>query len=200
MRFNRVFRRKTIIVALVALIAGCDPNEPPQQRKPPDAAEERISAALRSLEQARTKLEKFPRLDLFVKTTREFVILRQVELSDEPLDWKTRKDLADARSRAEAVLPEIAKFAPMIRQLEEAFFDLRGSLHHVASSIDLHPESRATIGLCRSEIRSLLDDLNLAHKVLTAPDSVFPNSEYYDPDFTGTLLKVETALRQARKR
>ncbi|QTN32518.1 hypothetical protein HZ994_09315 [Akkermansiaceae bacterium] len=191
---------KVAIIAIAALIAGCDSDEAPQHSSSIGSAEEsRILLAQQSLMRARVAIEEFPRLDLIIRATREFVILRQVELSDEPMDWKTQEDLAGARARAAEVLPMIAQFSPMLSRIEEALLDLRGALHRTIQEEDLSSESRAALGECRSLIGGLLDDLRLAYQVLNTPESVYPHdSDYYDPDFVGALEFVEGALSKAR--
>jgi hypothetical protein len=200
-RYNGVKSFKVAILALAAFTAGCDRTEDPDRPSTVPAVTVRIQSAQESFERARATLDEFPRLDLILRATRQFIILRQVELSEELLTWKTQEDLEAARSRAEEVLPKIAQFTPMLRRIEDALFDLRGALYRALQSEDLHSESRAELGQCRSLIGTLIDDLLLAIQVLNSPDSVYPqDSDYYDPDFVGVLQVVQTALESAMKR
>ena len=128
------------------------------------------------------------------------MILRQVELSDEQMDWKTQEDLAGARARAADVLPTIAQFTPMLSRIEEALFDLRGVLYRIIQEADLSSESRAALGECRTLIGGLLDDLRLAYQVLNTPEAVYPHdSNNYDPDLQGALELIESALSEVSK-
>jgi hypothetical protein len=79
--------------------------------------------------------------------------------------------------------------------------DLRGTLHHLASQTDLTPEARSSIMRSRSRLGEASGDLDLALRVLCAPESVDPGaSDYYDPDFMGCLSDVESSLRDVRLR
>lgn len=189
---------KITFLYLTVFSAGCDSTEDPVRPSTVPVVTVRIHSAQESLDRARTTLNEFPRLELILRATKEFIILRQVELSDEPLNWKTQENLEAARSRAEKVLPKIAQFTPMLRKIEDALFELRGTLHRVVQSENLRSESRREIGQCRTLIGTLLDDLRLAIQVLNSPDSVYPRySDFYDPDFEGALQAVESALISA---
>lgn len=187
-----------ILFALAGLIAGCDSNQSGQQTGAPHSPNERIVIAQKSLMRVRVTLEKFPWLQVVTATTRDYLILREVELSDEPMDRKTREDLAEAKLRAEDARYIISKFSPMLERLERELLDLRGALYWVIQSDDLSPEISADLVKCRSRIYELLEDLRLAQKVISNPDSVEPrNSKYYAPDFHVTLDALDAALWDA---
>jgi len=189
------------IISLATLLAGCDRDDTPELSNSTVAASERLGFAQQSLERTQMTLAEFQRMDLITKATREFLVLRRVELSDEKIDWRTQRDLADAKSRAEAVLPKLAQFEPMLLKIDEALLDLRGSINRVAQANDLDPESRAAIRRCGLLMGELRDDLNFSLQVLIVPATVFPHESYiHDPDFKGALETVEAVLRQAQSR
>lgn len=163
------------------------------------SAQQRIESALHDLEMARMALDGFARLDIIVQATRDYVILRQVEMSDDVLDYRTYENLTKARLRAMELLPALAQFTPLLGKIEQALLAVKRSLYHAANCAEIDPQSRKAIWNCRTQVGHLLADLDLAVLVLTSPDSVFPSaSDFYNPDFTGTLHKIESVLANAR--
>lgn len=186
-------------IMMAGLIAGCERDESSQRSSQRSSQNESsgvdIIAVQASLARVRMNLEQSPWLEMIFSTTRDYLILRQVELSQEPMDRKTQKDLTDAKTRAANARHVISKFYPVLDRLERDLLDLQGALYWFMQSKDMSQELSAALGQCRSLIYELLEGLRLAKQVIAEPDSVVPrNSKYYAPDFHGTLTMVDEVL------
>lgn len=148
------------LLVLLAFAAECDRTRVVGGSNPSVTAAQRIRMAEEGLSQAYAEFEAFPKLDVIVRVTRGFVIIRQVEMSSDDMDSKTQEELRNAKNRSVAVLARLSVFAPQLRKIESSLMDLRGSLHHLASQTDLTPEARSSIMRSRSRLGEAIGDLD----------------------------------------
>jgi hypothetical protein len=74
-----------------------------------------LEIVLESVEAALAAEREVPRFDLVLRAVKHRVILRQVELSEEPTDRETRMRMVEAMNRADRVMPAMATTVPLIR-------------------------------------------------------------------------------------
>jgi len=148
---------------------------------------------LESVEAALAAEREIPRFDLVLRAVKHRVILRQVELSDEPMDRETRLEMLDALDRADRVMPAMATTAPLIRRFHMALGNLGSSLALLARDLALDPEFRRVVRQCERRVHALLADLDLVLEVLTDPGQMYPQG-FFDPQFEPVLREIHSAL------
>ena len=179
---------------MLAVLVSCTPtDESSESTEPPSPSWLEDSHA--ALRQAEATLASIPRKDLVFRATRDFIILRQVELSSEALDRVSREQLQDARQRAHETLPKIRPVVPLLRQLQEDLLDLCGAFYRGVNYGNLPATVSNLVGNQRSKLQRLVDELETSISVLEHPSEFTPtNDAYFSPDFDASLTDIRELL------
>jgi hypothetical protein len=181
-----------LLMLSLAVLSACNrPSEPAA----PAASSGQLETVLESAEAALAAEREIPRFDLVLRAAKHRMILRQVELSNEPMDRETRLRMVEALDRADRVMPAMATTTPVIRKFRIALADLGKSLRVLAGDRSLQPEVRSRARQCERRVRSLLDDLDLVLEILSEAERVNPQG-FFDPGFEPVLREIHGALKQ----
>lgn len=200
-RSGKGFRRNTrspqvtkcfLLVLSLAFLSACNRASEPAA---PAASSGKLEIVLESVEAALAAEREVPRFDLVLRAVKHRVILRQVELSEEPTDRETRMRMVEAMNRADRVMPATATTVPLIRNFRMALESLRTSLALLARDLVLDPEFRRVVRQSERHVHALLADLELVLEVLTGPGQVYPQG-FFDPEFEPVLREIHSALEK----
>ena len=143
----------------------------------------------------REKADRIPALNKIENFTREYLILRRIELAVPDPDWATRREIELARDRYARILPAFSSAAPQLRELKDALFQLSSALYKASQSATENTQLQNMIGEQRKKVHSLIQNVELAIQVVTATE--FANSdEFYEPQFQEALLALSNAIDQ----
>lgn len=133
--------------------------------------------------------------DMVERGIRHLIILRQIELYDQPVGKMTHYEWSCAKQRSAKFMPLLASWLTVLWKYDDSLQRLSGSLNKVIHSGDLSPLECQLLSECRTIIKEMRLDLDLACKVLENHQSFVPTrTENYDPDFAADWLRLETLL------
>jgi hypothetical protein len=145
--------------------------------------------------QMKEEVERITNLNKIENFTREYLLMRRIEIAVPDPDWATRQEIESARERGARIFPAVSSAAPQLRKLNETLLGLSGALYKASHSASGSTHLQNKIVEQRKRVRDLIRDVELAIQVLSEPESAY-SEEFYEPKFQGSFAELSKEIDQ----